>query len=43
MSKKPKHDNRERRKDRAKDKDDQSTPRDDNRDSTVPDDQKHAE
>jgi hypothetical protein len=43
MSKKLKHKNRESKKDRAKDKDDQATPRDDDRDSTVPDDQKRAE
>ncbi|MFZ0837391.1 MAG: hypothetical protein WAM77_08050 [Xanthobacteraceae bacterium] len=43
MSKKPKHENRESKKDRAKDKDDRATPRDDDRDSTVPDDQKRAE
>ena len=43
MSKKPKHENRESKKDRAKDKDDRATPRDDDRDSTVPDDQKRTE
>jgi hypothetical protein len=43
MSKRLKHKNGESKKDRAKDKDDQATPRDDNRDSTVPDDQKRAE
>jgi low affinity Fe/Cu permease len=39
---KPKDRNRETEKDRARDKDDQATPRDDDRDRTVPDDQKHA-
>jgi len=43
MSKKPKHENRESKKDRAKDKDDRATPREDDRDLTVPDDQKRAE
>ncbi len=33
---------RESKKDRARDKDDQGTPRDDDRDRTVPEDQKHA-
>ena len=31
----------ESKEDRAKDKDDQATPRDDDRDRTVPEDQKH--
>jgi hypothetical protein len=31
------------KKDRAKDKDDRAPPRDDDRDRTVPDDQKHEE
>jgi hypothetical protein len=39
---KPKDGNRESEKDRARDKDDHATPRDDDRDRTVPDDQKHA-
>jgi len=43
MSKKPKHENRESKKDRANDKDDRATPREDDRDSTVSDDQKRAE
>jgi hypothetical protein len=40
---KPKDKNRESKKDRARDKDDQMTPRDDDRDRTLPDDQKHEE
>ena len=40
---KPKGTKRESKTDRAKDKDDGMTPRDDDRDRTVPDDQKHEE
>jgi hypothetical protein len=44
MSKKGNKDKkRESKKNRARDKDDQATPRDDDRDRTVPDDQKHEE
>jgi len=38
---KSKDKNIESKKDRARDKDDKATPRDDDRDRTLPDDQKH--
>jgi hypothetical protein len=43
MTKKAKHKSKESKEDRDRDKDDRMTPRDDNRDRNVPDDQKYEE
>jgi hypothetical protein len=43
MTKKTKHKSKESKEERKRDKDDRMTPRDDDRDRTVPDDQKREE